>query len=142
MRKNYMLAIFTVVAAAITSYFFIRNRSKNEPTSFVRTLMNAGLPDQVDELEADQLENSKMVSEGAQFGVQYYNQTLDELNEQLGDRIQHYNIQLGVEVLHIIGCSNIIICLFCFARRKLFVLLFYILFFRRYSWHISTDDIR
>jgi len=84
-----MLAIFTVVAAAITSYFFIRNRSKNEPTSFVRTLMNAGLPDQVDELEADQLENSKMVSEGSQFGVQYYNQTLDELNEQLGDRIQH-----------------------------------------------------
>jgi hypothetical protein len=37
------------------------------------TLYNAGKPDQVDELEIDQLENAKMVSEGSQFGVQYYN---------------------------------------------------------------------
>jgi hypothetical protein len=37
------------------------------------TLYNAGKPDQVDDLEIDQLENAKMVSEGSQFGVQYYN---------------------------------------------------------------------
>jgi len=37
------------------------------------TFYNAGKPDQVDDLELDQLENAKMVSEGSQFGVQYYN---------------------------------------------------------------------
>lgn len=37
-------------------------------------LENAGKPDEIDSIERDQLENAKMVSEGSQFGVQYYNE--------------------------------------------------------------------
>lgn len=89
MRGNYWFVILSAVVAVVTGYLLVKNRSKNEPTSFVRTLMNAGVPDQVDELEADQLENSKMVSEGSQFGVQYFNRTVGELNEELENRMQH-----------------------------------------------------
>ncbi|RDW17961.1 hypothetical protein [Oceanobacillus chungangensis] len=39
---------------------------------------NAGVPDQVPSIEHEQLENSKMVSEGSQFGVQYYNEKKEE----------------------------------------------------------------
>ncbi|WP_019378704.1 hypothetical protein [Virgibacillus halodenitrificans] len=35
---------------------------------------DAGVPDQSESKDLAQLENSKMVSEGSQFGVQYYNE--------------------------------------------------------------------
>lgn len=89
MKKNYWLVISAVVVAAFTTYFIVKKQSKNESTSFIRTLINAGVPDQVDELETDQLENAKMVSEGSQFGVQYFNQAIEEFSEELENRIQH-----------------------------------------------------
>lgn len=36
-------------------------------------LEDAGIPDQVDSKDHAQLENAKMVSEGSQYGVNYYN---------------------------------------------------------------------
>lgn len=44
------------------------------------TIKEAGLPEQMEEQDAAQLENAKMVSEGSQFGVQYYNKLKEEEN--------------------------------------------------------------
>ncbi|MFC2950238.1 hypothetical protein [Virgibacillus sediminis] len=42
------------------------------------TFEDAGVPDQTDGEDPALLANSKMVSEGSQFGVQYYNEHKDE----------------------------------------------------------------
>ncbi len=55
-------------------YLWKKRRRKEESSGFVRTLSMAGAPDQVEQTELDDLENSKMVSEGSQFGVQYFNE--------------------------------------------------------------------
>ncbi|RDW18524.1 hypothetical protein CWR48_12740 [Oceanobacillus arenosus] len=44
------------------------------------TFENAGIPDEAPNLDHEQLENAKMVSEGSQFGVQYYNEKKHENN--------------------------------------------------------------
>ncbi|GGB44828.1 hypothetical protein F3157_06875 [Virgibacillus dakarensis] len=41
-------------------------------------LDDAGIPDQTDNQDLAQFENAKMVSEGSQFGVQYYNEAKEE----------------------------------------------------------------
>ncbi|GAB3800005.1 hypothetical protein [Virgibacillus kimchii] len=45
------------------------------------TFEDAGVPDQSGNKDLAQLENAKMVSEGSQFGVQYYNEYKDENKE-------------------------------------------------------------
>ncbi|ASK63621.1 hypothetical protein CFK37_16375 [Virgibacillus phasianinus] len=52
----------------------IKNMNKEKET----TLEDAGIPDQVEDKDQAQLENSKMVSEGSQFGVNYYNEVKNE----------------------------------------------------------------
>ncbi|WP_100011086.1 hypothetical protein [Lentibacillus sediminis] len=52
----------------------LKNSQKNKDTTFE----DAGVPDQAANNEPAQLENSKMVSEGSQFGVQYYNDHKEE----------------------------------------------------------------
>ncbi|AIF43884.1 hypothetical protein [Virgibacillus sp. SK37] len=47
---------------------FMNNDSLKEPFE------DAGVPDQSETKDLAQLENAKMVSEGSQFGVQYYNE--------------------------------------------------------------------
>ncbi|WP_368654693.1 hypothetical protein AB4Y30_06595 [Ornithinibacillus sp. 4-3] len=42
------------------------------------TVVQAGIPDQVDREDIAQLENAKMVSEGSQYGVNYYNRQVQE----------------------------------------------------------------
>lgn len=49
------------------------------------TLEEAGIPDQLDRADLAQIENSKMVSEGSQYGVHYYNM----LQENDHTNIQH-----------------------------------------------------
>lgn len=41
-------------------------------------LKNAGIPDQLEDQDITQLENAKMVSEGSQYGVNYYNEIQEE----------------------------------------------------------------
>jgi|SRR5690625_3450477 len=41
-------------------------------------LEDAGIPDQVGNIDHTQLENAKMVSEGSQYGVNYYNELQEE----------------------------------------------------------------
>lgn len=50
------------------------------------TLEEAGIPDQLDRADLAQVENSKMVSEGSQYGVHYYNMYQEEENNK---DIQH-----------------------------------------------------
>ncbi|MBS3680177.1 hypothetical protein KGF86_08110 [Ornithinibacillus massiliensis] len=76
MKKRY---IVSAIGAGIAGYLIGANKFKKHPSSNDSeisedlTFFKAGKPDEVDELELDQLENAKMVSEGSQFGVQYYN---------------------------------------------------------------------
>ncbi|WP_010097919.1 hypothetical protein [Ornithinibacillus scapharcae] len=77
MKKRYVVS---AIGLGIAGYLLGTKKSNNHgPTTEPRdlevdlTFSNAGKPDQVDDLELDQLENAKMVSEGSQFGVQYYN---------------------------------------------------------------------
>ncbi|MFD2208697.1 hypothetical protein ACFSMW_03150 [Virgibacillus halophilus] len=71
MKKRYLAAIGALGVGAATSYF-AKRRNKDDAMSDPVT--NAGVPDQVDQKDIAQLENAKMVSEGSQFGVQYYNE--------------------------------------------------------------------
>lgn len=77
MRKRYVVSAlgFGVAGYLLGTKKNNKQESVNEPRDMEEdlTLYNAGKPDQVDDLELDQLENAKMVSEGSQFGVQYYN---------------------------------------------------------------------
>ncbi|MFS0672308.1 hypothetical protein [Ornithinibacillus sp. 179-J 7C1 HS] len=77
MKKRYLVSALGV---GVAGYLMGTKRVKKHPSSEVEreidedlTFFNAGKPDEVDDLETDQLENAKMVSEGSQFGVQYYN---------------------------------------------------------------------
>lgn len=79
MRKSSMYTAFGVMGAAIgaiaiQSYLKgYKNSNKESYSAFE----NAGIPDQSPNFNDTQLENSKMVSEGSQFGVHYYNENKD-----------------------------------------------------------------
>lgn len=62
----------------IIAYLLMSNRKETRKTTLARTFAKAGAPDQMDEIELADLENNKMVSEGSQFGVQYYNKLMHE----------------------------------------------------------------
>jgi len=47
------------------------------------TLEEAGIPDQLDRVDLAQVENAKMVSEGSQYGVNYYNEIKEEENKKV-----------------------------------------------------------
>ncbi|WP_047981390.1 hypothetical protein [Ornithinibacillus contaminans] len=83
MKKRY---IFSALGAGVAG-LVVRTIQQNKRTGHHEiegedaTFYKAGKPDQVDTLEVDQLENAKMVSEGSQFGVQYYNHVTEEEEE-------------------------------------------------------------
>ncbi|MFS0751973.1 hypothetical protein [Oceanobacillus sp. 1P07AA] len=86
MKKRYVVSAVGAVGAGIASYYLMDSNSryklkkmaKSSAKKVNRVFENAGVPDQSDEQELDQLENAKMVSEGSQFGVQYYNEKKNE----------------------------------------------------------------
>ncbi|WLV25646.1 hypothetical protein QR721_05420 [Aciduricibacillus chroicocephali] len=85
MKKRLLLSIATLAGAGIV-YQKKRARSnhfdkiartkleKGDDLHLEETIEDAGIPDQTGEKSHAQLENAKMVSEGSQFGVQYYNE--------------------------------------------------------------------
>lgn len=80
MNKAYVYAAGSTVLAVTAGILYIRKRkpeTENEPSN----IEQAGIPDQVEEDDLEQLENAKMVSEGSQFGVKYYNE-LKEAHEE------------------------------------------------------------
>lgn len=74
-------------AAALGTTLVMKMRNSDESTTLMHTMRNAGEPDQVDRLELDQLENAKMVSEGSQFGVQYYSDAKEEVLDEIEKKI-------------------------------------------------------
>ena len=89
MRMQSMLITLAMIAITAIGYKWYKQSNQRESTTQLTTLLNAGIPDQMGSTEMDQLENAKMVSEGSQFGVRYFNQSLEEAQEQLDDRLQH-----------------------------------------------------
>ncbi|MEN2766580.1 hypothetical protein [Ornithinibacillus xuwenensis] len=79
MKTKYVIS---AMGAGVVGYLvganLMKKKEKDKHDEEGSTLYNAGKPDQVETLELDQLENAKMVSEGSQFGVQYYNNVKEE----------------------------------------------------------------
>lgn len=92
MKKRYLAIGISI--GAVASYLLVDGDNRNRLAKNVQIIMNkfkrnkestllekAGIPDQIDDQELSQLENAKMVSEGSQYGVQYYNEVKkDEVN--------------------------------------------------------------
>ncbi|WP_296363252.1 hypothetical protein [Virgibacillus sp.] len=84
MKKKYLYSAGAagVIGATVAGYFLknkdkrdnVKRKVKNYQNSIRSTLEEAGVPDQSEDKGLEQLENAKMVSEGSQFGVQYYNE--------------------------------------------------------------------
>lgn len=74
------LLTLAVSLLALIVYYIRRVNSLNngQATGFVRSFSKAGAPDQMEQTELDDFENSKMVSEGSQFGVQYFNEMMHD----------------------------------------------------------------
>lgn len=90
-KRNIITAVGAgVIGAGAASYFFLNESQKSKIKESVNNLLHkqmntgestfekAGHPDQMDAKDAADLENAKMVSEGSQFGVQYYNEKQEE----------------------------------------------------------------
>lgn len=94
MKKRYIVSTFGAIGiGAIAGYLLKDKESRTQLNDkieqFIETytdsnekkhslLEDAGIPGQVDNQDLDQLENAKMVSEGSQFGVSYYNEIIDD----------------------------------------------------------------
>lgn len=91
MKKRYVIPVIGAVASAGVGYLMIRKGKSEEETTLLDTLANAGMPDQLsnEKQEQDQLENAKMVSEGSQFGVQYFNKAVEDDMEELEERMKN-----------------------------------------------------
>ena len=92
MKKRY-LAI-GISLGAVASYLLVDEDNRNMLVKNVQSIFNkwknndegtllenAGIPDQIENTELSQLENAKMVSEGSQYGVQYYNEVMENESE-------------------------------------------------------------
>ncbi|GIO22337.1 hypothetical protein [Oceanobacillus sp. J11TS1] len=86
MKKRYVVSALGVVGAGVASILLSDRKNRKDVKSTADTLRvfeNAGKPDESTDMELDQLENAKMVSEGSQFGVQYYNENKDKISKDL-----------------------------------------------------------
>ncbi|WP_174613123.1 hypothetical protein [Virgibacillus ihumii] len=91
MRKRYIASAVGAIGAGVAGYLLKNEENRNKLKGKVdavkdklmdnqedSTLDEAGKPDQLESDVPSQEENSKMVSEGSQFGVQYYNEAKEE----------------------------------------------------------------
>ncbi|AXI08961.1 hypothetical protein CUC15_08540 [Oceanobacillus zhaokaii] len=95
MKKRYLfssIGAVSAIGASVAGYYLkekgnreklkenfqsLKNKVLNKQDQY-STFDNAGVPDEAPSMDQAQLENSKMVSEGSQFGVQYYNEKKEE----------------------------------------------------------------
>ena len=82
MKKRYILPLIGALATLGVKYWQKNKEDNSNTNTLANSLVNAGIPDQVDNTDLAQLENSKMVSEGSQFGVQYFNEIAAEESEE------------------------------------------------------------
>ncbi|SDX34764.1 MULTISPECIES: hypothetical protein [Salimicrobium] len=89
MRKRWKLALAGAITGGAAAYLMYDEERRTQMTSKVSQLSKksndlSDMPIQeAGEPEADNLQNSKMVSEGSQFGVQYYNELTEKEREIL-----------------------------------------------------------
>ncbi|MCT1904737.1 hypothetical protein [Oceanobacillus sojae] len=84
MKKRYVVSALGAVGAGVAGVLLSDRKKRKKIKSAAGTLRvfeNAGKPDESSDEELDQLENAKMVSEGSQFGVQYYNEKKDKMHQ-------------------------------------------------------------
>jgi len=87
MKKRYILPLVGA-AATVGVRYLMKNRNDNSAeTTLMDPYVQAGIPDQLDSRDRTQLENAKMVSEGSQFGVQYFNELAEDEMEELSKKI-------------------------------------------------------
>jgi len=79
MNRNLVIPAIGALTALGIGYVLINNRGEKRGNGTLsHSLENAGIPDQMDPKDESQIENAKMVSEGSQFGVQYFNEMSEE----------------------------------------------------------------
>lgn len=66
------MAIGAISAGTIVTWYLHGKRNKVDPKLI--TLAKAAIPDQLDIYEDDHFENTKMMSEGSHYGIDYYNE--------------------------------------------------------------------
>lgn len=86
MNKTNGIISLGILLAAGVGYYMLFKCKREGAEGFTSSFERAGRPDQIPRQDAKdiaELENAKMVSEGSQFGVQYYNKTSKEEREML-----------------------------------------------------------
>ncbi|MEI3611025.1 hypothetical protein [Pseudogracilibacillus sp. SO30301A] len=87
MKKRYILPLIGA-AATVGVRYLIKNKNEDlAKTTTMNSYIQAGMPDQLDSRDRTQLENAKMVSEGSQYGVQYFNELAEDEMEELSKKI-------------------------------------------------------
>ncbi len=87
MKKRYILPLVGAAATIGVSYLIKNKNEDSAKTTTMNPYIQAGMPDQLDSRDRTQLENAKMVSEGSQFGVQYFNELAEDEMEELSKKI-------------------------------------------------------
>lgn len=83
MKKRYILSVVGgVIGATATGYFLANKQAEKNNSVLGQTFEDAGIPGQTDNKDLAQFENAKMVSEGSQFGVNYYNEIKERINKK------------------------------------------------------------
>ena len=78
MNKNIFITVFSSIISILASLFVYNLiKASKEKSEFERTLKIAGKPGESNVEVSDELDNSDMVAEGSQFGVQYYDKHKD-----------------------------------------------------------------
>ncbi|MGY0692254.1 hypothetical protein ACW2QC_05590 [Virgibacillus sp. FSP13] len=91
MKKRYVISALGVAGVGTAGLFLKDRANRDKAIRKVKSLAgkfktndetsaldDAGIPDQTGNKDLAQFENAKMVSEGSQFGVNYYNEVKAE----------------------------------------------------------------
>jgi len=81
LKKSVVIPALGLGALTAVGLGFVLKNNRNdkyENGTISHSLANAGIPDQMEREDESQIENAKMVSEGSQFGVQYFNEMSEE----------------------------------------------------------------
>lgn len=78
MNKGYVLGVGSVILGTVIGFMVASQKKLKDNAPKPDNLKLAGVPDQLEKEDLEQLENAKMVSEGSQFGVKYYNEVKED----------------------------------------------------------------
>ncbi|SIS38063.1 hypothetical protein [Salimicrobium flavidum] len=93
MRKRWKIALAGAITGGAAAYLMYDDERRTQLTEKVKQLNSTSDSNdmpirEAGDPEADNLQNAKMVSEGSQFGVQYYNE-LTEKEREILEKSRH-----------------------------------------------------